>query len=326
MHYLQLFITFFAILNMTKPIQYHKRTTWKYPEELILKIKEDISEFYKKIEHPYENFTKEDTYEPLRSKIFEKTGKKPTLRWLKDFKTNQKDSIATKKTYFEALLTYFDYDFSYQNNSFKKKNFSEKKPEIVDEFDKGFKLKVKTTIHKFSAVDKKMLKLFCGTYKYFIGARKDSIYDYIYENELEIFETGEVKIYNPFSKTTYHGIAFTRNQKNLQILSFDFNNSKVEGVGNLMTFKVNLYGRSLILIPGISLTFDADLRPIASQALLCSDTSTTKKSKPIREYYDKIAKELRLNCPDLDKIEKLRNRYFQAPINVTVLRKQQKEK
>lgn len=306
---------------MTKPTEYQKRATWEYPQELILKIKEDIAAFYKSLEHPYENFTKEDTYKPLYNKIFEKTGKKPTLRWLKDFNTNQKDSISIKKTFFEALMTYFDYDFSHLSNSFKKKNFVERKPETIDQLDKDFKIKVKNTIHELSVIDDKMLQLFCGTYKYFLGARKDSIYDYIYENELEIFKTGEVKIYNPFSKTTYYGVAFTRNQTNLQILSFDFNNNAVEGVGNLMTFKVNLYGKSLILIPGISLTFDADLRPIASQALLCSDTSITKKSKPIREYYDKIAKELRLNCPDLDKIEKLRNKYFQAPINVTQLRK-----
>jgi len=305
---------------MTKNIQYNKKATWRYPQDLILAVKIEISSFYAQNEHQYENFTMIETYVTLQKYIIKKTGKTITTRWLKDFNTNQKDHKAIKKLFFEALMNTFDYDYSPLNDTFRKKNYSEHKEEEILPNQKDIKTIAKKIVGEISIIDSKMLKLFTGRYKYFLGARKDSIYDYIYENELQIFENGDVTIYNPFSKHTYYGMVFTRNKNSFQILSFDYANGKIEGIGNLISLKVNLYGKSLILIPGISLTFDADLRPIASQALLCSDMSISKKSKPIREYYDKIAKDLRFNCPEIEQVEKLRNKYFKAPISVTELR------
>lgn len=304
---------------MTKNIQYNKKATWKYPNGLIIEIKNEISSFYEQNEHQYENFTMIETYDTLQEFIEKKSGKKIPTRWLKDFKTNQKDNTAIKRVFFEALMNTFDYDYSHLNNTFRKKNYSEHEEKKESTFQDDIKGKAKRILGEISVINPKMLKLFVGTYKYFLGARKDSIYDYIYENELQILDNGEVRIHNPFSKHTYYGMVFTRNEKSLQILSFDYTNGNIEGIGNLISLKVNLYGKSLILIPGISLTFDADLRPIASQVLLCSDTSISKKNKPIREYYDRIAKDLRFNCPEIDQLEKLRNKYFKAPVNVTQL-------
>jgi hypothetical protein len=303
---------------MTKNLEYNKKATWQYPQELIMEIKKEILSFYKQNGHQYENFTIIEIYGALHEFIKKKTGKTIPLRWLKDFNTNQKDNKAIKKLFFEALMNIFDYDYSPLNNTFRKKNYSEQE-ESETPNQNDIKIRAKKILGEISVINSKMLKLFAGTYKYFLGARKDSIYDYIYENELQILENGDVRIYNPFSKHTYYGMAFTRNEKSFQILSFDYSNGKIEGIGNLISLKVNLYGKSLLLIPGISLTFDADLRPIASQVLLCSDLSISKKSKPVREYYDKITKELRFNCPEIEQVEKLRNKYFKAPINVTQL-------
>ena len=299
---------------MTTKTEYDKKATWQYPDGLIQQMKNEIASFYVSNGHQYENFTVNSTYDTLRDFVKSKSGKEIPTRWLKDLNTNQKDTKGIKRSFFEALMNAFDYDYSHISNSFRKKNYTEHDIKKETVLSNGIKEKTKIALSEFSQINPKIIKLFCGTYKYFLGARKDSIYDYIYENELEILGNGEVKIHNPFSKHTYHGIVFTRNEKNLQILSFDYANNSIEGVGNLISLKVNLYGRSLILIPGISLTFDADLRPIASQVLLCSDLSISKKSKPIREYYDKLAKDLRFNCPEIEQVEKIRNKFFKAPI------------
>ena len=297
---------------MANHFDYNRRSTWEYPETLIQDIKKNITLFFKDNDHQFENFTILTTYESLRTKIVNDTSIAIPLRWLKDFYKNQKDGNALSKTRFEALMRSFNYDYDPIKHTFRKKNFSPPNKIQNEDIFLFQKDEITTYLNSKRKVNKQVLNIFVGKYKYFLGARKNSIYDYIYENELEILETGEVKIFNPFSNQNYVGNFYSRNEKTIQILSFDYNDGLIEGIGNLVTFKVNLYGNRAILIPGISLSFDADLRPISSQALLCSDLAITKKSKPIREYFDKIIKQLRLSCPEIDETERLRNKYFKG--------------
>lgn len=286
---------------MTAYNDYQRRRTWKYPEPLILLAKSKIEGFFKDLDHGFENFSHQNTYEPLANYIQEKTEVKVTKRWLKDFFTNQKDHAELKKKYFEAVLRAFNLDFQAGADHTRSKNYAEKDIE-VDEDVTGKKLEILRLINSSIRKNKKVAAEFVGKYKYFLGARKDSIYDYIYENEMEILPDGAVKIYNPFSKQHYTGIIFTRNEKTLQILSFDFSEGMIEGVGNLITLRVNLYGKKAKLIPGTSLSFDADLNPIASQVLLSVDLTFSKTSKIIRSYFDDLATQLRLYCPSTEDV------------------------
>ncbi|HLA58091.1 MAG TPA: hypothetical protein VK622_05005 [Puia sp.] len=285
---------------------YHKRLTWKYPPGLSSAIIESIRLYYSKLEHKYENFSLPETYKNLTDYIGQKTGIKIPLRWMKDFYTNQKHNTEIKRKFFEALLMTFNYDFNSETGEYRLKNYGQV-PESDNETEgQG---KILSLIAGKCRKHNKVLQLFVGKYKYFLGARKNSIYDYIYENELEVFSDGEVHIYNPFSKQHYHGLTVLRNETTLQILSFDLADGMIEGVGNLLSFKINLYGRMAIFIPGIGLSFDAELRPIATQALLCCDLTLTKKNKPVRDYFDKLAVGLRLNCPETDDVKKLLAKY-----------------
>ena len=78
----------------------------------------------------------------------------------------------------------------------------------------------------------------------------------------------------------------------------------------MLSFKINKYAKLNKLIPGLSSSFDSDGRLIFAQALLCSDLSLDKKSKIIREYFDKLIKGLRLYSPEIKEVEKLVNKYF----------------
>jgi|GEM_PF-4808742 len=280
---------------------YQRRRTWAYPEYLVQVVKNKIESFFKDISHAFENFSHPDTYDPLTRSVFGKTGIKVTQRWLKDFYTNQKDNKELKKTYFEALLKTFNLDFQPGTELSRNKNYAE---EEVDSEDRsvGKKLEISLLFNANVKKNIKVAKEFVGKYKYFLGARKDSIYDYIYENEMEILPDGRVNIYNPFSKQHYSGFIFTRNEKTLQILSFDFNDSMIEGIGNLITLRINLYGKKVNLIPGISLSFDADLNPIGSEVLLTVDLNLSKTSKLVRSYFDNLTSNLRLYCPTTDEV------------------------
>lgn len=132
----------------------------------------------------------------------------------------------------------------------------------------------------------------------------------IYENEIEIFKNGEIEVRNPFNGHTYTGFATIKTDSCLQLISFDYDNHLLDGIGNLLTFKINKYAKQVKLIPGVSSSFDSNGRVIFAQALLSSDISLNKKSKIIREYFDKLIKGLRLYSPEIDEVEKLVNKYF----------------
>lgn len=151
------------------------------------------------------------------------------------------------------------------------------------------------------------LKDFAGTYKLFLGGRhQPSLYDKVYENNLLIFHNGIVKINNPFSNKTFWGYCLIRETKTLEIISFDFVDTKIVGIGTYMTFKVNEYKKLSYFFPGVDFGFDGSNMPVIFHALLCSDTSITKTNKIVQAYFDDVAKNLRMECPSLTDTEKLR--------------------
>lgn len=151
------------------------------------------------------------------------------------------------------------------------------------------------------------VKDFAGTYKLFLGGRQQpSLYDKVYENTLVIFHNGIVKITNPFSKKTFWGYSLIREAKTLEILSFDFVDTKIVGVGTYMNFKVNEYKKLSYFFPGVNFGFDSATMPIIFHALLCSDTSVTKTNKIVDAYFDDVAKNLRMEIPSLTDTERLR--------------------
>lgn len=148
---------------------------------------------------------------------------------------------------------------------------------------------------------------FAGEYKLFLGGRKQpSIYDKVYEDHLKIFENGITKKFNPYSKKTSWGYCLVRDNKTLEVLSFDIKKNKVIGIGSLMVFKINEYKKLSEFFPGINLSFDGETMPIIYHALLASNFSINKKNKIVEKYFNDIGKNLRMECPDLSDTEKLR--------------------
>ena len=154
----------------------------------------------------------------------------------------------------------------------------------------------------------KLVKDLAGEYKLFLGGRQQpSIYDLVYENHLTIYESGITKKYNPFSKKTFWGYCLIRESKTLEILSLDIKDSKVAGIGSLMMFKINEYKKLSHFFPGINLSFDGFTMPVIYHALLSADFLVDKKNKIVKQYFENIGKNLRMECPDLSDTEKLRH-------------------
>lgn len=154
----------------------------------------------------------------------------------------------------------------------------------------------------------KLIKDLAGEYKLFLGGRQQpSIYDLVYENHLTIYENGITKKYNPFSKKTFWGYCLIRESKTLEILSLDIKNSKIVGIGSLMMFKINEYKKLSQYFPGINLSFDGFTTPVIYQALLATDFLVDKKNKIVQKYFEGLAKNLRMECPDLSDTERLRH-------------------
>ncbi len=292
-------------------LTYLHHKSWSYPPDLISQIVAEIKIFYANYnkeqlsQNRIPGFNNEPAFAPLlvHIKLISGADKSdiPSLGWLQDFYNGSKKSKKIKKCYFETLLKTFKYNYNPEDDSF------EKDLNVHTNEDKT-RLKKLEIIDFINLRAKKSLQLkeFVGVYKYFVGGRKeDTIYDYIYENELEIFSNGQVEIRNPFNSHTFYGYAVLTTTSSLQIISYNFDEGLLDGVGNIMTFSINKYSRFVRLIPGLGLTFDADGRPIATQTLLCTDLTQNKKSEMIREYFDDVISHLRLYCPTTGQVEKL---------------------
>lgn len=302
---------------MDRSTLYNERGRWAYPttlmDEIILEIKSFYDEYNKakKGSDKIKRFNNEPAFSPLRDYITTKSkfedNEIPDLSWLQDFYNKAKHEKQLTKAFFESLLSTFNYYYIAETDDFGKRKAKQQN----DNDDLNERQKVIRYIVSKSKSNNTFLKDFIGLYKYFVGGRKeDTRYDYIYENEIEIFKNGEVEVRNPFNGHTYIGFATIKTDSCLQLISFDYDNHLLDGIGNLLTFKINKYAKQVKLIPGISSSFDSDGRVIFAQALLCSDTSLNKKSKIIREYFDKVIKGLRLYSPEIKEVEKLVNKYF----------------
>lgn len=302
---------------MNRSNLYIERNRWAYPEELMDEIISEIDKFYtefnltKKGYDRITRFNNEPAFFPLREYIANKSKfddkEIPDLSWIQDFYNKEKHGKQLTKAFFESLLSAFNYHYDAETNQFKKR----KPKEYIENEDLNERHKILKYIISKSKTDNSFLKEFFGTYKYFVGGRKNyTRYDYIYENEIFIFNNSEIEVRNPFNGHTYIGYATIKTNSCLQLISFDFDNQFLDGIGNLLTFKINKYAKQVKLIPGTSTSFDADGKIIFAQALLCSDTSLNKKSPIIREYFDKVISGLRLYSPEIKDVEKLVNKYY----------------
>ncbi len=302
---------------MDKHEEYNLSGRWEFPEDLMDCIIHEITAFYTHYNQDKKGYDKivrynnKRAFQPLKDFLSLKSGLEekniPDERWLQDFYNRIKHGKQVTKVYFETLLDTFNYHYNPETNEHRKKA---KKQLVNDEHVERGKV-IKHIISK--SVKDNFLKEFVGTYKYFFGGRIDNPkYDYIYENELTIFENGSVEVNNPFNGHTYRGYATMKTEACLQLISYDFEGIQLDGIGNLFTFKIDKYAKKVLLIPGIISSFGAKGEIIFAQALLCTELSFSKTDKIIREYFDKLATPLRLYSPDLRDVEKLVAKYFHA--------------
>jgi hypothetical protein len=295
---------------------YRIAKTWKYSTDTISLINDEIKRYYNNLNEGrthkdrFKRFNNSKTFNELHVHLQNKSGfsfaELPNTRWLQDFYNNQKNGTALKTKWVDAILKSFDLKYDPATGSLKKGKSSvpkrsdlhKERSEIIDYIT-----------HKSRKSEE--LADFVGCYKYFAGARRiNTRFDYIYEHELEIYVDGKVEIRNPFNKHIYLGTAVVMTNSCLQIISYNFDNMLLDGIGNLLTFKINKYARQAELIPGVGLTFDSGHQPIATHVLLVNNLTLTKRSPVIREYFDTLAEQLRMYAPSLDEVETLVNKYF----------------
>lgn len=296
---------------MNKQAQYESGKTWRYPSTVITAINKEIKGYYDrynkglKARDRITRYNNEKTFFVLFAHVQNCTAmdfaQLPKASWMQDLFNGLKNDTVLNKKYIEALLITFglNYDPITDKVSKKEAPMPADNSEVVE----------RNSIIKFiSSKSRKSadLREFVGKYKYFAGARKENtIYDYIYEHELEIYETGKTEIRNPFNNHTFLGFAVITTNGHLQIVSYNFDQVLLDGVGNLLTFRTNKYARMALLIPGMGATFDSDDRPISTQTLLCTNLAYDKTTPIIREYFDNIVPQLRMYIPELTEVEKL---------------------
>lgn len=269
--------------------------SWPYPEDLVAEIKNEIKSFYTEKGLLDKLTTTPGNYELLKNYIFKATNFEIKEVWLRDFYCYRPEFEEIKKVHFNSLLATFNYYYDEIENKW------EKLPANDD-----------LSFYKIFGNLKSQLNItlpltdFIGKYKYFIVTKREPNYPKIYENDLEIFRDRTVKIFNPFIKKYYFGIAFLRNHNILQIVSTDFTELGITSIGNVITFKVNEYKRLAILFPGIAFSFDGESNPMAAQALLCSEIERTKTNDLIIAYFERLAPEGKYSCPTNKQIEELR--------------------
>lgn len=269
--------------------------SWLYPEALVSEIKKEILLFYKEKNIEDKLTTTPGNYEVLKNYIIKATNFEIKEVWLRDFYCYRMELEVIKKAHFNSLMTTFNYYYDEVDNSW------EKLPANDDlSFYKIFN-NIKSQLNISLSLNE-----FVGKYKYFLVTNREPNYSKIYENDLEIFRDRTVKIYNPFLKKNYYGIAFLRNHNILQIVSTDFTELGITSIGNVLTFKVNEYKRLAILFPGIAFSFDGESNPMAAQCLLCSEIERTKLDDLIIAYFDKLAPEGKYSCSTNRQIEELR--------------------
>lgn len=302
---------------MDKHEEYNNSARWDFPEDLRECIIHEITAFFEEFNKDKKGlaritrFNNKKAFTPLRVYVGIKSGmeekKIPDERWLQDYYNGVKDGKLLTKAYFEALLDTFTYHYNPETNEHWKK--AKKHLENDDFIEKG-KI-IKYIVSK--SIKNEFLKEFIGTYKYFFGGRIDNPrYDYIYENELTIFKNGSIEIRNPFNGNIYHGYATMKSESCLQLISYDFADTQLDGIGNLLTFKIDKYAKKVILIPGVMSSFSAKSEIIFAQALLCTELSINKLDIIIRDYFDNLARPLRLYCPSLKDVEQLVGQHLKA--------------
>lgn len=276
--------------------QYNKSSAiWEdYPPDLRKAIKEEFEAMAAK-ENIILNTTKSH-YTVISAFIKEQTNFFIDVSWLTDFKQGKKDNDLLKRANFEPILNAFNYNYSPTTKIWAKSASPQGQFDIL--FPKI------ASLTSFSP----NLMHFIGKYKFFTKPNSNPLYSNVYEHEIEIFKDYKVEIQNPFNGNKYFGIALIRNQV-LQIISTDFLDSKVFGVGNIMNFTIDEYRRKAILVPGVSISFDSQHLPIISNTLLSVDLYHNKTTPVVNAYFEKFGNFSRLSCPTPREVAQLIAQY-----------------
>jgi len=266
---------------------YYEDSTRLLDNELHQKIKNGIEQFLLLKGPLKRNLTlsKAETFWPLIDEIEEKFKTvKINPKWLIDIYAGRKTGHRCQKDMLNALCRVVQ----------------------VDQADDSTYIKLIMNF-KSLCVSDDSVKDFAGKYKLFFGGRyQPSLYSIAYDIPLEIFENGIVKIDFDYINQVFWGLILIRDINTLEMISFDFVDEKIKGVGRFCMFKINGYRKRQQYFPGVNYSFDSASLPVVYQAFLSADPTMTREDPIVIKYFSEIVNNLRMECPNLTETEKLK--------------------
>jgi len=271
---------------MPRTIYYEENTRW-LDAALYQKIKYGIEQYLllKKLGKKKLQFGKGDTFFPLIDEIEDKFKPlKVNPTWLIELYAGRKTNHNVQKDKLEAVCKVIK----------------------VDSADDSTYIKLILNFKALCVTDD-AVKDFAGKYKLFFGGRyQPSIYSIAYDIPMEIFENGIVKIDFDYIGQVFWGLAMVRDINTLEIISFDFVDEKIKGVGRFCMFKINGYRKKQHYFPGVNYSFDSASMPVVYQAFLSANPDMTREDPIVIKYFGEIVNNLRMECPNLSETEELK--------------------
>ncbi len=266
---------------------YYEENTRLLDEVLHQKIKNGIEQ-YLLLKQPNKRnfrFSKAETFWPLIDEIEHKfKAVQINPKWLIELYAGRKTGHKCQKDMLNAICRVVQ----------------------VDSADDSTYIKL---INNFKAlcVADDSVKDFAGKYKLFFGGRyQPSLYSIAYDIPVEIFENGVVRIDFDYINQVFWGLAMIRDINTLEIISFDFVEEKIKGVGRFCMFKINGYRKKQEYFPGVNYSFDSASMPVVYQAFLSSNSELTREDPIVIKYFSEIVNNLRMECPNLSETEALK--------------------
>jgi len=268
---------------------YYDPSTIPLSKDLFLKIKQGIDVFMLTMKAKKHKLSKAQAYCELIDALESFKPDLPvTPKWLVDLYAGRKTDHNCNKEVLNALCSVL--------------KINEENDTLFIDLIKKFK--------DLCAVDEGV-EDFAGKYKLFIGGRyQPSMYSIAYDIPMEIFQSGIVKIIQTYTKKIYWGLLLLRDINTMEILSFDFKDNKIIGVGSFLMFKINGYKKRQIYFPGVNFGFDSATMPVVYQSFLSADPELDRSHPIVLKYFSEVVNNLRMECPTLVETERLRQMFF----------------
>ena len=177
---------------------------------------------------------------------------------------------------------------------------------IYDSFIWGAK-EVPSSTNEIFIIKDPIIENYAGEYKLFTSGREGSIYDPIYEDKIIIDKEGSCIFTNNYIDKNFFGEVYFRDGKTMEICINDYNkNGEKCGVYKFFLIHISPYGIRQLYFPGICLTVDSELRPIAQPALLTPRLDINKKHQVIEKYFAEFnpTRYMSLNLYDIERIRR----------------------